>query len=424
MQYAPRFSVRPDIASNPSIFVPLSLSCQCMNPDKHLHILYLPRWYPSKQDPMFGLFVKKHALAAVKAGYRVSVAFAVPASKLPGGRKYSISVKQDGAFTETIAEYLNAGGPVSQWRQAVAWSKAIQSSVRQSGRPELIHAHILTRTAVIAALLSFLWRIPYLITEHWSRYYPENLQYKGWLRKTVTRMLIKRAGSVSVVSERLATAMHRQGLRFNPELLPNVVDTTLFQPVTGIIDPKKIISVTCFEERSKNLKMLIDAFALILKEMPDARLVLVGEGADLEETRTYINGKNFQPGAVRFTGMLQDEALATEIRTSACLALSSNYETFGIVAFEAMACGIPVVATDVADLKTFIGNDFGKIVSPGDIQGFAAGLLELLNHPEQYNRKKMTVAVMQKFGEKAISDKLDMLYQSVLNKRRHGGEQR
>lgn len=395
-----------------------------MNPDKHLHILYLPRWYPSKQDPMFGLFVKKHALAAIKAGYRVSVAYAVPAKELPGGSKYNTEVKQEDAFTEVITAYLSTGGFSGQWRQAVAWRKAIKLCVRQSGRPELIHAHILTRTAFIAALLSILWRIPYLITEHWSRYYPENLQYKGWLRKTVTRFLVKKAGTVTVVSERLATAMHRQGLRFNPELLPNVVDTTLFQPATEIIDPKKIISVTCFEERSKNLKLLIDAFALVLNEMPDARLVLVGEGADLEATIAYANGKNFQPGAVRFTGMLQDEVLAAEIRTSACLALSSNYETFGIVAFEAMACGIPVVATDVADLKSFIGNDFGKVVRQGDKSGFAAALQEVLGHPEKFDRAGMAGAVRQKFGEKVVSDKLDMLYQGVLNKRRHGGEQR
>lgn len=395
-----------------------------MNPDKHLHILYLPRWYPGKQDPMLGLFVKKHALAAVKAGYRVSVAYAVPDKELPGGSKYNTEVKQEGAFTEVITAYLSTGGFSGQWRQAVAWRKAIKMCVRQSGKPDLVHAHILTRTAIIAALLSILWRIPYLITEHWSRYYPENLQYKGWLRKTVTRYVVKKAGSVSVVSERLATAMQRQGLRFYPELLPNVVDTNLFQPAMDTVDPYKIISVTCFEERSKNLKMLIDAFALVLKDMPDARLVLVGIGADHEATITYVNGKDFQPGAVRFTGMLQDEALAAEIRTSACLALSSNYETFGIVAFEAMASGIPVVTTDVADLKVFIGNDFGKIVQQGDTSGFAAALLEVLGHPEKIDHAGMVEAVKQKFSEKVVSDKLDMLYQSVMNRSKDDGEQR
>ncbi|MEA5111375.1 D-inositol-3-phosphate glycosyltransferase [bioreactor metagenome] len=395
-----------------------------MNSDKHLHILYLPRWYPCKQDPMLGLFVKKHALAAVKAGYRVSVAYAVPDKELPGGIKYSTEVKQEDAFTEVITAYLNTGGFSSHWRQVAAWKKAIKLCVRQSGRPELVHAHILTRTAVIAALLSLAWRIPYLVTEHWSRYYPENLQYKGWLRKLITRFLLKNAGSVSVVSDRLANAMHKQGLRFDTELLPNVVDTVLFHPAGELIDPYKIISVTCFEERSKNLKMLIDAFTLVHNVMPDARLVLVGEGADLEATIAYVNGKNFQPGTVRFTGMLQDEALAAEIRTSACLALSSNYETFGIVAFEAMASGIPVVATDVADLKPFIGNDFGKIVQQGDSSGFAAALLDVLGHPEKFDRAGMAEAVRQNFSEKMVSDKLDVLYQSVLNKRKHGREQR
>lgn len=378
------------------------------------HILFIPRWYPGRNDPMLGLFVRKHALAAVNAGYRVSVAYIDAIADSDSDENFRTLVHQEGGLTEVTVEYKKAAGLMGIMRQASAWRKAVKACYRLNGKPALVHAHILTRTAIIAALISATKRVPYIITEHWSRYYPENYQYSGFFRKIATRLVVKNATAVTVVSNRLAAAMKSRGLRFNHRPLSNVVDTSLFYPAESDLVTNKIISITCFEEKSKNLRLLIDAFEEVRSEIAGATLVLVGEGADLEATKSYAASKNLPAGAIRFTGMLQDEALSAELRSSACLALSSNYETFGIVVYEALACGVPVVATDVADLKEFIGNRFGRIVNTGDKAGFANALIEVLRNHKQFDGSKMATAVGSRFSPQAVLAQLDELYRSAL----------
>ncbi|MBK9359338.1 MAG: glycosyltransferase [Bacteroidales bacterium] len=382
------------------------------------HILYLPRWYPSKADPMFGLFVRKHALAAVAAGFRVTVVYVVPDLTVKSHELFSTQISTQEGLTEIIVSYRRADGLSGMVRQLIAWNLGIKNAVRLNGKPQLIHAHVLTRTALLAWWFGRKWKIPYLITEHWSRYFPENLQYKGLLRKLLTRFAVRKATGLTVVSSRLAGSMKQAGLGDDFSILPNVVDTRLFNILETESLKTRIISITCFEEKSKNLKLLADAFVSVLSERPDAELVLVGEGADLQMIREYVSSKKLPPGSVRFTGLLENEALARELQQSACLALTSNYETFGIVAYEAMACGVPVVATDVADLADFVEPNSGRISPVGDAALFSGALLEVLSEQKQFNRTEMRNRVVQQYGFEAVSRYLEKLYLDLISRDR------
>ncbi len=387
-----------------------------MESGQNRHILYLPRWYPSNEDTMLGLFVRKHAQAAADAGFRVTVVFAVPGSNLRKHELFGTEIQSEGNLSEIIITYRKAEGISGLARQLIAWNLGIKTSVQLNGKPDLIHAHILTRTALLAWYFGRKWHVPYIITEHWSRYYPENFQYKGWLHKLLTRFAVRNAAKMTVVSNRLAKAMKAADIGSDFRSLPNVVDTKLFNIATKKDNKLRIISITCFEEKSKNLKMLIDAFVIFSANHKDAELVLVGEGADLTLIRKYVADKKLPFGAIRFTGLLEGAALAEELQQAFCLALTSNYETFGIVAYEAMACGIPVVATDVADLRDFIKPFTGRIVPVGDTRAFAEALSDVLDNPELFDREKMRTEVMQHYGSDAVSGKLAGIYHEMISK--------
>ncbi|MBW6492175.1 MAG: glycosyltransferase [Lentimicrobium sp.] len=375
------------------------------------HLLYIPRWYPSKEDPMLGLFVFKHAKAAIKAGYRVSVAYACPSKTKNSNKIYEVRVAKEGNLLEVIVAYKNISGIPGIFRQTRAWYKALKQVNKLKGNPDLIHAHVLTRTAVLAFLCGLRYRVPYLITEHWSRYYPENMQYRGVMRHFLTKLVLNYAGKVTVVSESLASAMKNCGLIFDPTILPNLVDTELFIPAhqktNGI---KKIVSITCFDEKSKNLFLLIDAFKLLCEQNKNIELVLIGEGQDLDITKQYATDSGLGSEKIIFTGKLENDELVKELQGAACLALSSNYETFAIVVFEALACGVPVVATDVADLSLHISPEMGKIAQKGDLTEFKNKLSEVLENSGQFSQEKMRKYVIDQFGNQAIIDKMKALY--------------
>ena len=379
------------------------------------HLLYIPLWYPHSEDPMLGLFVKKHANAAIEAGYRVSVAFATSSKETSQQKRFHLKTTQTGGLLEVEVTYTSGDGIIGKIRQLRAWQKAINKAVELGGKPELIHAHVLTRTALLAMLYGWKYRVPFIITEHWSRYYPENLQFKGKINKMLTQWGLNKAKKVTVVSHRLAMAMKSHGLDFGTEILPNVVDTNLFKPVPHTASAvKKIISISCFDEKAKNLFMLLDAFKMLLEEYKNVQLVLIGEGNDLEITKKHATDLGLTAEEVVFPGMLQNEALAQQLQSADCLALSSNYETFGIVVFEAFACGVPVVATDVADIAMHVSPEMGRVVPVNNALSFKNALREVLDHPDSFPPGPMRNFVLQHYSPEAIAKHLDRLYKPLL----------
>ena len=387
-----------------------------MHTDEVRHILYIPRWYPTKADPMLGLFVRKHALAAVAAGFRVTVVFAEACLTGKSHQIFSTEVVSDGLLTEVIVSYRREEGISGIARQLIAWNLAVKTAVQLQGKPQLIHAHVLTRAALLAWWLGLKWRIPYIITEHWSRYYSENMQYHGSLRRFLTGWVISHAKVMTVVSDRLAKAMHAQGLKFHTRMIPNVVDTAVFTIGEKKDSLLRIVNISCFEEKSKNLRMLVDAVTHLSAHRHDIELVMIGDGADYHKIKEYVADKKMRYKTVRFTGVLLDKDLADELQQASCLALTSNYETFGIVAYEALACGVPVVATDVADLAGFIEPDSGIVVKTGDAIAMAVALEDVLDHPARFDRLKMRQRVDAMFGPAAVAATLKELYTDAFAK--------
>lgn len=377
--------------------------------EQEKYILYISRWYPSEVDSMLGLFVRNHALAATHAGYKIVVAYPAPVDGTKVKPGYSI--KDENGLIEVIL-YYRKNRFVSSLSLLIAWFKVLRHSIILNGRPSLVHAHILTRAGILALLLSKYFKVPFIITEHWSRYYDENLSYKGFVRKKMSQWVINSAKLVTVVSERLALAMKKEGLEFQSHLLYNVVDTAKFD----IKQQKKpiftFISVSCFEERSKNLMLLIDSIRQIHlnKECP-VELLLIGDGVDRNKVEHYA--KESGCPAI-FMGTLPPDETAEVLKRSHCLVISSNYETFGIVAYEALACGLPVITTDVADLKGIINEDSGFVVPINNIESMVVAMQKVIDNYSSYDPTLIRNSVIDTCSITSVSNRLRELYQSVM----------
>jgi glycosyltransferase involved in cell wall biosynthesis len=140
------------------------------------------------------------------------------------------------------------------------------------------------------------------------------------------------------------------------------------------VDPT-VISVANFRPQ-KNHEMLLRAFAKVLRQMPEARLLLVGGGEREEEIRRLAGSLGIDE-TVEFTGYVDD--VWPYLSRSHVFALSSSYEPLGVAVLEGMAAGLPVVATAVGGVPELVRPEANGVLVPGDDVGaMAAALLDLL----------------------------------------------
>ena len=381
------------------------------------NILFLARWYPDRYDPMPGLFIKRHAEVAAEFA-QVAVLYLRAAPEKHLGIEVVQSV-ENGVFTVKV--YYGTRSILPSFLTKlfagllfiISFVKGYSFLLKNWHKPGIVHVNVLTRMGLFALGLQWFSGIPYVITEHWSRYLPVTGTYKGVLRKLLTRIIVKNAAAVSTVSANLAAAMQQHGLRNEHYLLlPNVVDTDAYLPSGERIETglKKFIHISCFEDRSKNISGLLSTLARLSEIRSDFECILVGEGMDLQMMKNLANELNLSPSRVKFTGLLENREVVAAYREAGFMVMFSNYENMPVVISEALACGLPVVATAVGGIPEFVNTDNGRLVAARDEGALLEAILFMLDHANEYDRQKIRQDAVQIFSKPAVAMKLKELY--------------
>ncbi|MCK9167151.1 MAG: glycosyltransferase [Bacteroidales bacterium] len=388
------------------------------------HILFLTRWYPNRRDPMPGLFVRNHALA-VAAIEQVTLLYVH--SEPDAVKRYEITEEDDQGIYTVRIYYRNptkAGNPFAMAtkivRFIIAHKKGLQRIRSTVGLPDLVHVNVLTRHALVALYLKIRFRIPYLITEHWSRYLPITSTYKGFFRKMATRWCVRQAGAVTTVSENLKDAMLSHRL-YNPHyyIVYNIVDTTLFTLPSGrqpVVAKNRFIHISCFEDRSKNISGLLRSLAVLKTVRSDWQCLFIGDGTDYQIVTTYATALGLSEPQVVFTGIKTGIELVQLLQQSAFLVLFSNYENMPVVINEAFACGKPVLATRVGGIPEIVKQDRGILIDAGDEEALVRELVFMLDHPEYFSSQQNREFADRNFSPAIVGHLFQQIYNQVLNR--------
>ncbi len=199
----------------------------------------------------------------------------------------------------------------------------------------------------------------------------------------------------------------------NYEIIPNPIDLNRFkteaQPLPQYNDGKlNILFVGRFGERRKGFKFLLKAFNYVRQQVPNIRLIIVGKG-DTKGYQRYLRHNNITD--VIFTGYVPDEELPRYYRSAHVFcAPSVGGESFGIVLVEAMASGLPVVASDIPGYASVLEHGKqGLLVEPKNVEMLAMSLIRVLADSElrarlgadgqqkalQYSWKKVSQRVLE-----------------------------
>jgi phosphatidylinositol alpha-mannosyltransferase len=253
---------------------------------------------------------------------------------------------------------IPSNGSVQRVALAPAAVTRTARAVRGRGY-DVVHLHepFLPATCLTALLAA---RAPVVATAHMYR--RALLWYAVFA--PVVRPAARRIDALLAVSP-AAAAYVRRGTGRTVEVVPNGIDHAALAALAPERRGGRILFVGRDEPR-KGVSVVLDAFGRLSGE---PELVLVGPGGRRGER-------------VRALGHVSDDALRAELARADVLAAPSvGGESFGIVLVEAMAAGLPVVASDIAGYRAVLPTTAGRLVPPGDAAALAAALEELLADP-------------------------------------------
>ncbi len=394
--------------------------CECIAVDTgstdfmdRLKVLFITNWYPTAEEPAKAVWVREHA-RAVRLYDEVAVLHC-SASERQLRSRWIMTRENDEALSNSIPLYRlryrrsrlrHASYLVYVWALFGAFRRLLQDGFR----PDVIHVHIYD-AGWPAGLIGKHYRIPVVVSEHFSSF-PRRLL--GRLDLYKARLGFRVAHRVLPVSASLQRAIERYGIRARFQVVPNVVDTALFSPAArqrAAADRKGLLLVGQLVP-IKGVPYLLHALAALRRTREDWHLDIVGDGDRRTEYERLAAGLKLCD-KVTFHGLASKPEVAEFMRRADVFVLPSLCETFSAPVAEALATGIPVVATRCGGPEEFVVPAVGMLVPCGDAESLRGGLAFMLDHLDRYRGVEIARYARERFSPAVVGAHLHRVYESV-----------
>jgi glycosyltransferase involved in cell wall biosynthesis len=255
---------------------------------------------------------------------------------------------------------------------------------------KIVHAHGHPYlSSLLASKLAKQYGKPFVLTQHNTFIEYNNIfdEVERLNDLTVGKETLREADKIIAISN--ATKDYVLSLGAKPskvKVIHNGVDLNRFRPLPkikdtmrqklGIPQDAKVVLTVRRLVYKNGVDTLIDGANIAVKKNPKIVFLVVGKGPDMSSVQMQIKQLGIE-GNFRLTGFVPDEDLPLYYNTADLFALpSKSGEGLPLVALEAMACGLPVVATNVGGIKEIMVNDYGKLVPPNNPDALAKAILD------------------------------------------------
>ncbi len=390
------------------------------NKEKNTYALWLPSWYPNVLTPLNGDFIKRHAEAV--SLYENIVVLHIQKDEMGVVTKNTKeTIHTTDSLTEIIVYYHPPKthiGIIDKllsyiWHRR-SYRKFIQRLIVKNGKPRFVHVHVAYKVAGIALWVKRKYGLPLITSEHWSGYLKE--AKNGWKQLLyIERHFLKRcfleSNRVTSVSKYLGDALIEEIRIDSVEVVPNVVDTNIFNlKESAIKSPLQFIHISSGGPE-KNIELILEACSIIKKKGLDYKVWLV-----------IPNKKKIEPTVIRwnltenivFLDEMPQTKLAEYIQNSDALILYSRYETFGCVVIEANACGIPAIVSDLPTFREYcVENKTALFAGMNNSSMLARQMMHLIENKDSFDRQTIAEQTRQRFSYETVGQQFKELYTTI-----------
>jgi glycosyltransferase involved in cell wall biosynthesis len=350
-----------------------------------LNILLIPENFPTDENPIAGIFMKDY-VKALQEFSDVTIFNSNPwyrgvYEEVSGAKSFDLHL-----FNKKMKFPLNL--PAYAW-----WEKQSLNFAKKLPKPDLIYLHGTAQRGKWALQLARYWNVPLVITEHtgpWSA-----ISSRPAILRRV-KSVMEQADLVMPVSTHLEKEIRGSGIvPKRTAVLGNPIDTEFFRlRKTPLTATKRILFVGRLDPFKGGLRTL-RAFHSLKDDFPDYRLTIAGDGVEAEDIENYIRENQLGPRVEFLRKQLSREEMRTLFHESSFLVFPSEFESFGLVAAEAMATGLPVVITDRTGPKDYSQPSNSIQVDPRDV---SVGLFRMVESLQKYNDQHVRESVGRVYG--------------------------
>ncbi|MGB9877629.1 MAG: glycosyltransferase [bacterium] len=267
---------------------------------------------------------------------------------------------------------------------------------------------------MIGVILGKLYRLPLVITEHSSNF-PRRLI--GFWDLKMAMFSLNKCDMILPVSEWLEKAIKSYGVKNRFYILPNVVDISLFYPSPHkpTRRGKRKMLLVARLHPVKGVPYLLEALHILRKKRSDFLLDIVGDGPYREEYEQIVSRFELSD-FVSFHGAKPKEEIAEFMREADFFVLPSLWENLPCVLIEAMASGLPIVATNVGGVPEIVKEERGILVPPQNPLALAEAMDYMLDNYVNYPPDELFAFARDNFSLEVIGRRLTEVYDEVLSK--------
>jgi len=290
---------------------------------------------------------------------------------------------------------------------------------------DILHVHYAiphSVSAMLARSMAVPRRLPFVTTLHGT-----DITLVGSNRSylPITRFSIEQSDGVTAISDYLLKQTLKEfDIKRPIEVIPNFVNCDLYtrtpneaQRAQWAPNGEPILMHLSNFRPVKCLTNVVEIFAIVRAKMP-SKLVLIGDGPDRGAAEYLVRKKRLQKD-VFFLG--KQNAVYEKLSSADLFLLPSQLESFGLAALEAMACEVPVVATNVGGIPEVVQHAVdGYLVEPGDVKAAGAYAIEILSRADRGREMghQARINAKSKFCANDVIPRYEQYYQRVLSESR------
>ncbi len=380
------------------------------------YILEVSWGCPSDKYPIHGIFQFDQARALHEYGKKI-VFLSMDMRSFRRWRKWGINpFTKDGI---PVYEFNFPYGPFSpriKYRiQDHGFAKALKHITAKYGSPACVHFH-----CVMEAISGMKWcmdrNIPYIITEHNSPVEEGEEVYERMCEA------YRNADAVIAVSSALGRDISDSYGCDRYIVIPNIVDLSAFRYDPADEDagmksgsqPFKFVTAAQMKE-GKGYDTLIRAYAALNDSTGrDTHLTILGDGAKRAETEALAKELGIFE-QVSFFGAYKRERFAEELKNCDCFVLPSRSETFGMVYTEALASGVPVIATRCGGPEDFVDETNGILVPVDDVDALVKAMQTMMDTVDRYDRRSISDTCIDRFCATKVTDQIIQVIDEIMH---------